>query len=162
MTKPSWIRVAERYLGQKEIKGVTHNPLIVDMWKWIKRGGIKNDEVPWCAAFVGSCFEQVWIKSSRFESAKSYLDWGVKLDKPVYGAVAVFSRNGGGHVGFIVGTDKQGRLMILGGNQGDEVNIRPFESSRLTGIRWPLGVDVPKSTALPIYDGNQKSSTNEA
>ncbi len=161
MIKPAWIRKAETYIGQREIKGVTHNPLIVQMWKWIKRGGIKNDEVPWCAAFVGACLEQVGIVSTRFESAKSYLAWGYELAVPQYGCIVIFGRDGGGHVGFVVGRDKRGRLMVLGGNQGDQVSIAPFDPSRVLGFRWPKLI--PQSNiSLPIIDSQANSSSNEA
>lgn len=139
MNDPEWLIEARKHLGVREIPGVNHNPLIVKMWKAIKRGGIKDDETPWCAAFVGFCLENVGIVSSRFESAKSYLSWGVTLKEPTTGCVAVFTRNGGGHVGFVTGVDHAGRLLVLGGNQGNEVNVRAFPRERLaaTGLRWP-------------------------
>ena len=62
-------------------------------WKAIRRGGIKSDEVPWCAAFGGGCLEAVGIVSSRYESAKSYLTWGQPLSAPVYGCIVVFERS---------------------------------------------------------------------
>lgn len=71
-----WLDEARKYLGLKEMKGPKHAQAILDMWKAIKRGGIKDDETPWCAAFVGACLERVGILSTRFESAKSYLSWG--------------------------------------------------------------------------------------
>ena len=52
-----------------------------------------------------------------------------KLNNPAYGCIVVFSRAGGGHVGFLVGKDKQGNLMILGGNQSNAVNIKPFDDA---------------------------------
>ncbi len=58
--------------------------------------------------------ERVGIRSSRFESAKSYLTWGEALDTPAYGCIAVFTRVGGGHVGFVVGRRANGDLLILG------------------------------------------------
>ncbi len=76
MSEPKWLTEARRYIGEREIKGPQHNPLIVQMWKDIKRGGIKDDETPWCAAFVSSVLERGGIKSTRFESAGSYLGWG--------------------------------------------------------------------------------------
>lgn len=133
-----WIDTAMMFIDLHEIKGNEHDPDILQMWKDIKRGGIKDDETPWCAAFVGSCLERNNIKSTRFESAKSYLDWGVKLDKPIFGCVAIFNRKGGGHVGFVVG--KQGdSLLILGGNQSDAVNIKAFSKSTVVGYRFPIG-----------------------
>lgn len=146
---PSWIIEAQRHIGQREIKGVNHNPLILRWWKAVKRGGIKTDEVPWCAAFVGAMLEAVGIVSSRFESAKSYLDWGRPLDSPVFGCVVVFQRDGGGHVGFVVGRDRAGNLLVLGGNQGDAVSIAAFDRARVVGYRWPTGVPlVPDSLSI--------------
>lgn len=137
-----WIEVAKSLEGIKEIKGPKHNPEIVQMWKDIKRGGIKDDETPWCAAFVGACLERAGIKSSRFESAKSYLTWGKKLDEPVDGCVVVFTRVGGGHVGFVVGKDSKGNLLVLGGNQQDQVKVSAFPLDRVSGYRWPEGFEL--------------------
>lgn len=143
MTDQSWIKEARKLMGVCEIKGPNHHPEIVQMWKDIKRGGIRDDETPWCAAFVGAMLERAGVRSSRFESAKSYLDWGQLLVAPVVGCVVVFTRQGGGHVGFAVGRDKAGNLLILGGNQSDAVNIRAFPVSRVSGYRWPAGIAVP-------------------
>lgn len=152
MTKPAWLLIAEKDLGVKEIKGPKHNSIILAMWKLIKRGGIKDDETAWCAAAVGSWFEKAGIVSSRFESAKSYEAWGQFLASPVVGCVAVFTRDGGGHVALVVGQDKAGNLICLGGNQGDEVNYRAFPRSRVTAYRWPAGYPVPPAGPLPILD----------
>lgn len=159
MNELSWLSEARKNISEFEIKGAKHNPKIVQWWKDIKRGGIKDDETPWCAAFVGAMLEHVGIKSSRYESAKSYLDWGVKLDTPRYGCVVVFTRSGGGHVGFVVGRTPDGDLMVLGGNQSDAVNIRAFSNERVSGYRWPAGIQVDLRT-LPVISGNR--SVNEA
>lgn len=149
MAAPVWVDKALGYLGQREIKGVTHNPLIVSWWKAILRGGIKTDEVPWCAAFVGAMLESVGIKSSRFESAKSYMLWGTRLPEPTLGCVVVFERDGGGHVGFVVGQDKHNNLLVLGGNQSDMVSIAAFPRARAVAYRWPVAVPV-NYAALPV------------
>lgn len=161
MTKPAWISEAEKHIGTKEIPGDRHEPKILAWWKAIKRGGIKTDEVPWCAAFVGGCLEAVGIISSRYESARSYSTWGVPLSQPVLGCIAVFSRAGGGHVGFVMGRDQRGRLLILGGNQGDRVSIAPFETARLVNYRWPAAVPIT-DRALPTVSSTAQSSVNEA
>lgn len=162
MNEPAWLTEARKHIGTREIKGPKHEPKILAWWRAIKRGGIKDDETPWCASFVGGCLEAVEIMSSRFESAKSYLDWGVKLEQPDIGCIVVFLRSGGdGHVGFVVGRDVAGNLMVLGGNQGDEVNIRAFARERAVGYRWPKAVPLPKAHPLPMLLGG-KLSTNEA
>jgi uncharacterized protein (TIGR02594 family) len=144
-----WVDEGRKLIGLAEIKGAHHAPQILKMWGDIKRSGIKDDETPWCAAFVGAMLERVGIVSSRFESAKSYLTWGAQLAAPCEGCIVVFSRDGGGHVGFVIGQSVGGDLLVLGGNQADAVNIRAFPRSRVTGYRWPIGWPVP-AASLPI------------
>lgn len=149
--EPAWVVEARKHIGVREIPGVNHHPLIVQMWKAIKRGGIKDDETPWCAAFVGFCLENVGIVSSRFESARSYLTWGQSISWPAPGSIVVFTRQGGGHVGFVVGTTPDKQLLVLGGNQGNAVNIRAFPLGRVSGYRWPQAVPLPeRNTPLPV------------
>lgn len=149
MLEPKWMPIARGLIGVREIKGPEHAPEILQMWRDIKRGGIRNDETPWCAAFVGAVLERAGIVSSRFESAASYLTWGVQLAAPALGCVVVFTREGGGHVGFVVGQDQKGSLLVLGGNQSDAVNIRAFSRTRVSGYRWPSGQAMPLLT-LPV------------
>lgn len=132
-----WLVTARSLIGLKEIKGPQHDPEILQMWKNIKRGGIKDDETPWCAAFVGSCLELNGIRSTRFESAASYATWGQALSEPVYGCIAVGKRSGGGHVGFVVGMTEDGDLLLLGGNQSDSVSIVRYPRARVYAYRWP-------------------------
>ena len=53
---------------------------------------VDNDEIAWCAAFLGSCLERAGIASTRSLLARSYLAWGEPLGDPHYGAIAVLSR----------------------------------------------------------------------
>jgi uncharacterized protein (TIGR02594 family) len=157
MTIAPWLAEARKHIGLTETKGTVHNPEIVQFWKDIKRGGIKDDETPWCAAFVGAMLERVGVQSTRFESAKSYLAWGQLLMMPVVGCIVIFTRQGGGHVGFAVGRDKVGNLLVLGGNQGDAVNVKAFPLSRCSGYRWPNGLAVPVDP-LPLLSDTALSN----
>ena len=157
VTELRWIAEARRNIGQMEINGPRHNPLILQWWKDIKRGGIRDDETPWCAAFTGAMLERVGLRSTRFESAKSYLSWGVELREPAYGCVVVFSRDGGGHVGFVIGQAPNGDLMVLGGNQSDAVNIKAFSRSRVSGYRWPVN-EAKDTRPLPVINGSRSVS----
>lgn len=155
-----WIASARRHIGVREIKGPEHNPVIVGFWKLARLAGIKNDEVPWCAGFVGAMLESSGIRSARSDSSRAYLKWGERIDAPEYGCVVVFTRKGGGHVGFCVGIDQRGRLLILGGNQGDSVSIAPFERARVAGFRrvtWPV-----ERPPLRVAEDRRASSANEA
>lgn len=164
MTDPKWIEEALKYLGQHEkyAKG-QDNETIVEFWKMGKVDlDVSDDETPWCAAFVSAMLEEAGIHSARTGWARGYLKWGQKLGMPTNGAIVVFSRGPtAGHVGFVVGKDANGNLMVLGGNQGDEVSIKPFRLDRVLGYRWPSDVQLP-DMKLPIVASNGKLSSNEA
>lgn len=161
MFPPSWYREAQTYVGLREIHGAQHAPAILKMWTAI-RAPFTDDETPWCAAFVGSCLEKVGVKSSRSAAARSYLKWGVPLAKPAIGAILVFSRGpANGHVGFYAGEDS-GAYHVLGGNQGDEVNVTRLAKDRLLGIRWPAGEELPTTGPKIVVGKKLPTSTNEA
>lgn len=164
MNEPAWLAEARKHIGTKEIPGVRHESKILGWWKAIKRGGVKTDEVPWCAAFVGGCLEAVGIVSTRFESARSYLTWGVALPRPVVGCIVVIGRpghSGAGHVFFAAGIDTRGWIIGLGGNQGDAVTVASFDPKRVLGYRWPLAVPIADEP-LRLISAKVKESTSEA
>jgi len=78
---------------------------------------------------------------------------------PTYGAVLVFERGTGGHVGFAVGQDASS-LYVLGGNQSNAVNITPISKARALGYRWPASLPA-STTPLPKMSGGTVSR-NEA
>lgn len=163
---PLWMKVARSLDGQREIKGAKHNPIILRMWEAIK-SPIRDDETPWCAAYVGYCLEEAGVRSTRSAAARSYEKWGQRLDERIapIGAVATFWRGSPsswqGHTAFFEGWDQRGRLLCRGGNQGDSVNVAPFDRARLTGLWWPSGHPIPTRKA-PSLASSAASSTNEA
>ena len=117
---------------------------------------------PWCAAFVSAVLEESGVVSARSGWARSYLKWGRALKVPTVGCIVVFERGpNAGHVGFVVGKDKAGNLMVLGGNQSNAVNIKPFDLKRVLGYRWPDGSE-PDNFALPRVTSDGRVSRNEA
>lgn len=161
----AWLDTAAKYIGEREIKGPKHNPLIVKWWKDIGASWFKDDETPWCGAYVGGVLKEVGLSvpaKGAGASARAWNDFGVKLDRPAVGCIVVFTRNGGGHVGFVVGKDRFGNLMVLGGNQSDAVNIKPFNTSRVLGYRWPSTWPAEHRFNLPVLDSDGRVSTNEA
>jgi uncharacterized protein (TIGR02594 family) len=161
VNESAWLIEARKYIGQREIKGTQNNPLILKWWTAI-RAPFTDDETPWCAGFVGGMLEAVGIKSTRAASARSYCNWGLPLDAPELGCVVVFERGPGhGHVGFVVGRDMPGNLMVLGGNQGDAVNVSAFSPSRVIAYRWPAAVPLIIAP-LPRYADGGALSRNEA
>lgn len=146
-----WLETAQEFrrTGIKEIKGRVDNPVVVAMWALGRAGNIDEDETPWCAAFASCVLELSGIKSARTGWARSYLQWGKRIEKPREGCIVVFKRGSGGHIGFVVGKTSSGELAVLGGNQSDAVNVRSFDKSRVLGYMWPEGYPVP-TESLPI------------
>lgn len=160
---PPWLRWALQHIGATEIPGPQHSSLIQG---WLLKLGAwwSDDETPWCGVFVAASFQAVGGQLPKhWMRARAWLDWGEPLYEPRYGCVVVFSRDGGGHVGFVVGKDSAGRLQVLGGNQGNKVSIAPFDRGRVLGYRWPLDAvgEIPR-TALPLVNSAAAASVNEA
>jgi uncharacterized protein (TIGR02594 family) len=158
---PIWLQHAKQFIGITEIAGPKHNESVLEFWKLVKLSGIKDDETAWCAAFVGAMLEKSGIKSTRSEAARSYLTYGIQC-KPTVGAIAVFDRSTStkawlGHVGFVVGEDSSGNLLILGGNQGNAVNVKAFSRHRLITCVWPL--EQPLKQYLPLLTSADLSTT---
>lgn len=163
----NWLDLAKSYIDLAEIPGKKHNSKILEWWKAIK-AAFMDDETPWCAAFVGGVLEACGIRSTRSAAARSYLRWGVPISGPCEGCVVVFWRGSpdgwSGHVGFVVGRDDMGRLMVLGGNQGNKVSIMGFSPLRVLEFVWPLGFELPSEIGyhtLPLMN-SKPLSTNEA
>jgi uncharacterized protein (TIGR02594 family) len=141
--KPAWISVAEAEVGTREVAGGRHNPRIIEYHA--TTGRFSDDETPWCASFVNWALRQAGKTGTGSALAMSFASYGTRLERPAYGSIAVLSYGGGrGHVGFVVG--RQGdRVMLLGGNQSNGVNVRAFGTSQIVAYVVPPGYEVPAS-----------------
>jgi uncharacterized protein (TIGR02594 family) len=135
-SKPKWIEIAEKEIGQKEIKGGDKdNPRIIEYHSTTTLKA-KHDEVYWCSAFVNWVMTQAGYKGTNSAVAKSWKNWGKNVNKPIYGAIAVFDFGNSGHVGFVV--EKKGKkLLILGGNQSDQVMKSLFKTDKIVAYIVP-------------------------
>lgn len=145
MTPRDIYDAAYAYIGTAEIAGPHHNPLVVEFFKTIGHSWVKDDETPWCAAYVGHVLESLGIPSTGRPNARSYQDWGdeVPLADAVPGDVCVFWRGSPnswqGHVGFFHGLGGD-TIHVLGGNQSNRVSVAPYPVARLLGVRRAPGV----------------------
>jgi len=78
----------------------------------------------------------------------------------ITGAVLIFSRGSGGHVGFAIGQDDV-HFYVLGGNQSDAVTIARIAKSRLLGARWPVTYPPRQKRLLTMKPGEFLATTNE-
>lgn len=160
-SEPAWLQFARKDIGLRELPGAPTEPRIA---RWLSNLGAwwRDDATPWCGVAVAAWMQQANVPLPKhWYRARAWLDWGVIVG-PAVGAVVVYERKGGGHVGLVVGTDAAGNIMTLGGNQGDAVNIRPFARSRVLGYRWPAGVPAIRESRLPLLASNGQLSQNEA
>ena len=151
MDQPRWLESAWGDLGVAEAAGARSNPNVVRYYAEVGHPAVTDDEVAWCAAFLGACLERAGIRSTRSLMARSYLSWGEALSEPRPGAIAVLSRGFDprlGHVGFLVGITSND-LILLGGNQGDVVGVQLFPRSRLLGLRWPSAPTANAPSSVP-------------
>ncbi len=155
---PRWLIEARAWIGTKEIPGPKHNSAIVKMRMALGGFGFKDDDVPWCGDFTAHCIRAAGLAIPKlYPRAKAWASWGQSCS-PTVGAVVVFGRQGGGHVGFLVGESAL-NYYVLGGNQSNAVNIMPIAKERMLAIRWPAEIGKPHP-GLPKMTGGVVS-TNE-
>ena len=123
---PTMLRCVEVPSGLILIRGRNGNPIVTGN----------------CSSFVNWCFQQVGYEGTRSAAARSWLHWGTSLDHPHYGCVVVLARGKNpslGHVGFFTDRRPDGKVVILGGNQGNAVSIAAYDAQRVLDYRWPRG-----------------------
>jgi len=136
---PPWMAHAQGELGTEEVPGPGDNPRIVE-YHMACDDTVTDDEVAWCSSFVNWCMMQSGIERTRSRAARSWMGWGSGLLVPCYGCVGVIWREAidswKGHVGFVV-DQTDSHIVMLGGNQGNEVSVRRYAKGRLLGYRMP-------------------------
>lgn len=166
-----WIAWALLQVGTREIVGPRHSPVIMG---WVRELGAKalgiqvnDDETPWCGTFAAIVMKMarlsipaIAVRASQWGRAGNY---GRELLAPRPGCIMVFTRNGGGHVGFYMGETRT-HYRILGGNQSNSVSEAWIAKDRLAegGMRWPKGVPLPAAHRIHLKSDGKPASTNEA
>lgn len=159
-TEPRWLIEARKYDGLREIPGPRHNSIILGWLRKLKAWW-SEDETPWCGTFVAHCLQESGLPIVKnWFRAKAWIEYGANLRAAhvAPGAILVFARTGGGHVGFYVGEDTT-YFYVLGGNQSNMVNIMKLAKARCIAIRWPRGEPV---VGGPVRMAGGVVSTNEA
>lgn len=166
-TKPGepmlpWIEVAKRYIGMHEVRD---NAELVEFMSSDGRYLGDPSKLPWCGDFIQTCLATALpeepLPGQLGVNPYWALNWRLlgQPCEPRAGCVASISRNGGGHVGFIVGEDSA-RYYVLGGNQSDTVSIAPINKSRFepASFRWPSTYEWP-GYKMPQYSSTAAAET---
>lgn len=160
-----WMKTALAEIGQKEVPGEKANPRILDYFNASKFWG-KDDSGganAWCGSFVAWVMkESGYTPVSEAYRAKSWENFGKQITKPVYGAIGIKSRKGGGHVAFVVGKSADDKaLFMLGGNQSNSVNIARYKLDVWDTFVVPKEFDA-SHVSLPIYTQIAAAAGSEA
>ncbi|WP_411037696.1 TIGR02594 family protein [Shinella sp. BYT-45] len=165
--EPVWMREARRHMGLREIAGKGSNATIMS---WAKRLGgwvasfFTDDDIPWCGLAVAAWIAITLPKEALPANPLGALNWkkfGIGLSTPALGAVLVFTRSGGGHVGLYVGEDNT-HFHVLGGNQSNSVSITRIEKGRLVAVRWPSTGGNPAGGRVHLSSKGVPVTRNEA
>jgi uncharacterized protein (TIGR02594 family) len=158
-----WITGAKTALGRNEARD---RGWLMD---WLKRDGRSLGDPsknPWCGDFVETSIRMGLPDEPLLAAlgtnpywARNWLLFGQET-KPVTGAVLIFERCSGGHVGFAVGQDDK-HFCVLGGNQSDAVTIARIAKSRLLGARWPATYPPRPQRLSTMKPGEFLATTNE-
>jgi uncharacterized protein (TIGR02594 family) len=171
---PRTISEGLKLLGTAEVVGKGSNRTIIG-WRDELNGattngkpiitGLTDDDVPWCGLLAAIVvFRRIGIISEVVSSplwARSWAKYGKAVKKAGLGDVLVFSRNGGGHVGFYIAEDAN-HYHVLGGNQSNAVTITRIAKSRCIARRRPPYISMPASVQPYIVAASGAVSTNEA
>jgi len=158
----TWLNIAKKYIGTKEVVGNKHNPTILKMYSSVGFPEVKDDETAWCAAFVGSVLKESGYPFMKSLAARSYLTYGKKLTEPKEGCIVVFWRGKPdgwqGHVAFVTKYDDKW-VWALGGNQSNTVSEQKFDRKKVLGYRWPVeGKVEPTSVTKQVVKNSTKLS----
>lgn len=143
---PSWMAIAARDIGVRELPGVATHPRIAEFYRHTNLGGEPEDgAVAWCSAALCCWIDEAGYIATSKANARSWLGWGEALKLPKLGCVVVFSRGNPsskqGHVALWCGPGREGHITVLGANQGNSVRFAEYETARILGFRWPREAD---------------------
>jgi len=150
--------MANAFLGKNETE---HTELLTQIiTNYAGTATIDNpSKTAWCAAFTGSILNMNGYEHQGTSSARSFATQGAEVAAGDYqvGDVVVMWRDpkgnytdnvaarkrsdnaNTGHVGFYAGTDDDGNILVLGGNQGTAgggaVTEASFSPDRVLGVR---------------------------
>jgi uncharacterized protein (TIGR02594 family) len=154
-----WIVEGKKVFGLHEVRDNAA------LKAWLRSDGKTLGDpkaLPWCGDYLETAIKNS-LPNEPFVGplaqnpywARNWVNFGIETE-PVYGAIVVLSRGSGGHVGFLVGQDSN-TMYLLGGNQGDTVNISRMDKNRVLAYRWPATFANPKrpvptmsASAIPL------------
>jgi uncharacterized protein (TIGR02594 family) len=145
--------IGQRFVGLTEVSGPASNPLILAMLR-LDVATVAGDDVPWCSAWLNWIAWLLRLPRSKSLAARSWLNVGepIELHEATVGNDVVILKRGTGdqpgpevlnapgHVGLFAGAEFDDRgiaheVLLLAGNQGNQVSIAHWPASLILGLR---------------------------
>jgi uncharacterized protein (TIGR02594 family) len=129
---------AMKFYGLTEIAGKENNPQILQFFSDVGKTWVQDDETAWCSAFINWLAWTCNCEHSGKLDARSWLSTGREIKYPQLGNIVIFWRetrdSWKGHVGLFI-AQNDSVIYCFGGNQDNQVNIKPYPKGQLLGFR---------------------------
>lgn len=148
---PRWLEIARAELGTREIRGLTHNPRIIEYHNTLSIPP-RNDESAWESSFVNWVLMKAGHSGPQSNNMNDWLTWGEPAVPVRRGCIAVLgsidatsnrSVVNANYVGFFL-EDRGDAILVFGGNQIHGTDTLPevgealFPKSEFLNCRYPL------------------------
>ncbi|AIY14638.1 TIGR02594 family protein [Cellulophaga baltica] len=168
-TRAPWMEIA--IAESKKAKGCVENlePMYSMAKSYLRFVGNKFEPTdgtygPWCASFMNWCMNESGYKYAKSASSLAPIHNNFKahfrkIEEPIYGCIVVYKHKTKwkGHTGFLYGLDKDGNYLLLGGNQGNTINIEKYgeytsksKSKKLYGFYVPIDYKISEADYLTV------------
>lgn len=154
---PLWVSKMRSLIGLHELPGPAIEPTLARWFALVGLAGVQDDTTPWCSVAMNGVFHDVGMSGTGKANARSWLKYGVRLKEPIHGCVLIFSRPpdpSHGHVALYDANslfNTEGYIAALGGNEDNQIKVKPYMRGRLIGCRWPSADTLPEGAVLD-YD----------
>jgi uncharacterized protein (TIGR02594 family) len=159
------LELAQTMIGTREGQAALTN--------YLHTGGWNQDPVTraWCAAFINATLQQSGYGGTGSDLAKSFLDYGQKVElgdiQP--GDIGVWNRGDPkgiyGHAGIVQSYDpKTGMVQLVSGNTGRGTNlvgVAPYTAASALGFRRPQKPMSGQSVLAPNVQGPANPGTRQ-
>lgn len=157
-----WLATARAECGVAAAPPGQSNPRITAYHAYTNIAGYE-DKAAWCSSFLHWVLARWGVAGTGSALARSWAGWGVALERPRPGCVAVLWRDDPaswkGHVGLYLHDDGE-QVTLLGGNQQGEVREWAYPLASVLAWRWPAGPSpvlfhTERTRVRPLVHGDQ-------
>jgi uncharacterized protein (TIGR02594 family) len=127
------------HYGLSEVEGPQSNPEILEFFRELDYDWVNDDSATsWCSAMLSYYAKKCGYEYHTGLDARGWLKMPIMVLKPSLGDIVILWRNDPhsweGHVALFIAWSVS-KVYLLGGNQGNQINITAYPRDRIIGIR---------------------------